>query len=78
MTVTKPSYTLRPGDVITLRPRQNVLTLYRSVTEEVGASSLEWLSFETDTLRATLQGLPGPSDISLPVDVNVVVEFLSR
>lgn len=78
VTVTKPSYTLRPGDVVTVRPRPNVLNLYRSVTEEVSASSMDWLSFETDTLRATLQGLPGPSDISLPVDVNMVVEFLSR
>jgi hypothetical protein len=25
-----------------------------------------------------VQGNPGPSDISLPVDANMVVEFLSR
>ena len=33
---------------------------------------------DLETLRATVQGLPGPSDISLPVDANIVVEFLSR
>ena len=29
-------------------------------------------------LRATVQGLPTATDISLPVDANIVVEFLSR
>jgi small subunit ribosomal protein S4 len=78
ITVTKPSYMLRPGDIITVRPRPKVQNMYRGISEEVGAAGLEWVSFETDTLRATVQGLPGPEDISLPVDVNVVVEFLSR
>jgi small subunit ribosomal protein S4 len=78
VTVTKPSFMLRAGDVITLRPRPNVQNLYRGINEETEATGLDWLAFETDTLRATVQGLPGPSDISLPVDVNVVVEFLSR
>jgi small subunit ribosomal protein S4 len=39
---------------------------------------MEWVTFEADNLRATVQGSPAASDISLPVDVNVVVEFLSR
>lgn len=78
-TVTKPSFMLRAGDVVTVRPRQNVLNLYRSIGEEAGSGEpLDWVSFDTETLRASMQGLPGPSDISLPVDVNVVVEFLSR
>ena len=78
VTVTKPSYMLRAGDVITLRPRPNVQNLYRGVTEDAGTQALDWVSLETDTLLATMHGLPGPGDISLPVDVNVVVEFLSR
>jgi small subunit ribosomal protein S4 len=39
---------------------------------------MEWLTFDPETLRITVQGNPGPSDISLPVDANMVVEFLSR
>ncbi len=42
------------------------------------AEPVEWVTFDRDTLRATVQGLPGPSDISLPVDVNIVIEFMSR
>jgi small subunit ribosomal protein S4 len=77
--VTKPSYVLRPGDVVTVRPRENLLNLYRYLSDESRTASL-WTgsAFDSDTLRATVQGQPGPSDISLPVDVNVVIEFLSR
>lgn len=75
--VTKPSFMLRPGDVITVRPRANLQALYKRIAEE-NADALDWVSFDYETLRATVQGNPGPSDISLPVDVNTVVEFLSR
>jgi len=76
--VTKPSYLLRPGDVITIRPRPNLLERYRGMSAEGSPESLDWVTFDPETLRATVQGNPGPSDISLPVNANVVVEFLSR
>ena len=76
--VDKPSYILRPGDVITIRPRENLLEHYRGMAGESSGQALDWLTFDPETLRATVQGNPGPSDISLPVDANTVVEFLSR
>lgn len=76
--VTSPSYILRAGDVITVRGRENLLNFYKSVLSEVSTQPVDWLSFDPETLRATVQGLPGPADISLPVDVNIVIEFMSR
>jgi small subunit ribosomal protein S4 len=76
--VTKPSYMLRSGDVITVRNRENLLNLYRQLSEESQGEPLDWVSFDPETLRITVQGVPGPSDISLPVDANMVVEFMSR
>jgi small subunit ribosomal protein S4 len=76
--VTSPSYILRPGDVVTVRPRKNLQQVYRLQMDENPPQPMEWLSSDTETLRATMQGLPGPSDVSLPVDANTVVEFLSR
>jgi len=76
--VTKPSYLLRPGDVITVRKRENLLNLYRGLSEQSLGETLDWVTFDPETLRATVLGLPGPEDISLPVDVNIVIEFLSR
>jgi small subunit ribosomal protein S4 len=76
--VTKPSYLVRPGDVITVRPRPNLQIMYRSNLEEQQGESVEWLGIDRTTLQSTVHGMPGPSDISLPVDINTVVEFLSR
>ncbi len=76
--VTKPSYLLRAGDVVTVRRRENLLKLYQSLSGEAAGQSPDWILYDAETLRITVQGLPGPEDISLPVDVNMVVEFLSR
>ena len=77
--VDKPSYLLRPGDVITVRPKDSVLQLYHGIREQgVEGEGIEWVSLDTDTLTATVNGKPAASDISLPVDANTVVEFLSR
>ena len=76
--VTSPSYQLRAGDIITVRPRTNLQTIYRSQIEESQSEPVEWLGVDQETLRATVLGLPGPTDVSLRVDVNTVVEFLSR
>jgi small subunit ribosomal protein S4 len=77
--VDRPSYSLRPGDVITVRPNENVLRLYLSIREQgVEGAGIEWVSLDTETLTATVNGRPSGSDISLPVDANTVVEFLSR
>ena len=76
--VTKPSFQVRPGDVISVRSRENIQTLYRSITSENAPEPPEWLTLDTSTLSTTVAGLPGAEDISLPVDANTVVEFLSR
>lgn len=76
--VDKPNYLLRPGDVIEVRGRENLRNLYRGVIANASPDPLDWVSFDSENLKATVLGLPGPSDISLPVDANSVVEFLSR
>ena len=69
---------LKPGDVITVRRRENLLDYYRELAGENSAEPNDWLTFDAETLRVSVLGNPGPSDISLPVDVKLVVEFLSR
>jgi len=76
--VTSPSYMLRPGDVITVKPKQKLQQLYQRTSGEVDSEPTEWIAFDSETLRATVQGLPDPGDVSLPVDVNMVIEFMSR
>lgn len=76
--VTKAGYLLRPGDVIEVVGRENVRDLYRGVIANQPPDGLDWVSMDSENLRVTMLGAPGASDISLPVDANSVVEFLSR
>jgi len=69
---------LRPGDVIEIRSNEAVRNLYRGIIANNSPVPLDWVTFDTESLKATIQGNPGPSDISLPVNANIVVEFLSR
>ena len=76
--VTSPSYSCRPGDVIEVRNTESVRNLYRGIIANNSPTPIDWLSFDSEGLKVTVQGAPGPSDISLPVNINIVVEFLSR
>ncbi len=76
--VNKPGYILRAGDVIELRGRENLKNLYRGVIANNSPQPLDWLTFDSEGLQATLLSQPTATDISLPVDGNIVVEFLSR
>ena len=76
--VTKPSYQLRAGDVIEVKGRENLKNVYRGVIANTTAQPLDWVSFDSENLKATVLSLPTANDISLPVDANTVVEFLSR
>jgi small subunit ribosomal protein S4 len=77
--VTSPAYQLRPGDVVTVKTKEPIENFYRGVIANSDAPPpVEWLSVDVETLRINVNGLPGPSDLSLPVDVNIVVEFMSR
>ena len=77
--VDKASFQLRPGDVITIRGGERIRNIYKAMQAEGSSGEgLEWVSFDAEDLTATVNGKPSASDISLPVDGNVVVEFLSR
>jgi small subunit ribosomal protein S4 len=76
--VTTPSFLVKPGDVITVRAKEPIYNIYKAVIGDSSPSTPDWLTVDTEHLRVNVQGNPGASDISLPVDVNIVVEFLSR
>jgi small subunit ribosomal protein S4 len=73
-----PSYILRPGDVIQVRARDNIKTVYQALLTEHPPETVDWLGVDLENLTINVQGLPTRDDISLPVDANVVVEFMSR
>ena len=75
----RPSYQVRPGDVISIRPKANLLRYYKTVRESgVDGEGIDWVAFDSEKLSVTVQNTPTAEDITLPVDANTVVEFLSR
>ena len=76
-TVTRPSYQVEAGDVVTVRNRQNLKTLYQELSSSSN-SECSWLVTDKDALRITVTTLPAFDDVSLPVDVGKVVAFMSR
>jgi len=77
-TVNKPSIRIQAGDVIAVRDRPNLQSLYRQMIESNPSSVAEWISFDPQSLQATVTSLPTFDDVSLPVDVGQIVAFLSR
>lgn len=77
-TVNKPSIFIRPGDVITLRPRPNLRKLYASIIEGAHRQPLDWVHFDAKEMEARVVSVPTASDVSLPVNIGQVVAFMSR
>lgn len=77
-TVRTPSIQVRVGDVLRVRKRPNLQSLYHGVVEEGTSQPCNFLSFDPQKLEAIVTALPSFEDVSLPVDVGQVVAFLSR
>ena len=77
-TVTVPSIRINAGDVISVRNRPNLKTLYGSLLDSGSTNDADWIDVDTDNLSATVTALPTAEDASLPVDGGKVVVFLSR
>jgi len=77
-TVKSPSMLVRPGDVITVRNRPNLIKVYKEMAESSVGNQADWINSDLKELSATVTALPTFEDVSLPVDVGQVVAFLSR
>lgn len=77
-TVTIPSYQLSAGDVVSVKNRPNLKELYAQLAASSQSYECAWLSMDRDDLKAVVTTVPGPSDISVPVNAGIVVAFLAR
>ena len=75
--VDRPSFQVRPGDVITLRPGAAVEPAVRRATE-LTSTVPGWLIADHDGLSGRVERLPEREDIPVPVNEQLIVEFYSR
>jgi small subunit ribosomal protein S4 len=66
------------GDVIGVKRRQPLVDLYAGLLAQFAQPVTEWLTVDATTLQATITRLPDAQDVTLPVNVSIVVELLSR
>ena len=72
-----PSYQLRPEDVISIKPNSAATDTVRAATE-LTATVPAWLQADHDSLTAKVLRAPERSEISAPVQEQLIVELYSK
>ena len=73
-----PSYSVKVGDVITVRQQSSQLEMFKALREGTTVVTPKWLTFDAPTLTGKVAELPERSDIDFEVQENMIVEFYSR
>ncbi len=73
-----PSYSVKVGDVITLRQRSAEMEMFKVLREGTTVVTPKWLTFDAPNLTGTVNALPAREDIDLAVSENMIVEYYSR
>lgn len=73
-----PSYSVKVGDVITLRPRSAESEMFKSLREGTGVACPKWLTMDASQLTGKVVALPARDDIDMQIEESMIVEFYSR
>ena len=73
-----PSYTVKAGDVITIRQQSSQLEMFKVLREGTSVVTPKWLTFDAPTLTGKVEALPQRDDIDFELQENLIVEFYSR
>jgi small subunit ribosomal protein S4 len=72
-----PSYQVRPEDIISIKPTSAATDTVRQATELVSTVPA-WLQADHDALTAKVLRFPERSEISAPVQEQLIVELYSK
>lgn len=77
--VTSPSYRVKPGQVISVRPKAKSSPIFASILEKHSKyQAPKWLKVELNQLKSEVIALPAPDDAEQALDMRQIVEFYSR
>ncbi len=76
--VTIPSYTLRKGDVVTLRDKARRMIVIRHNIDTLDRIAPQWLDVNAGEFQATVRDLPLREQIDVPVREQLIVELYSK
>jgi small subunit ribosomal protein S4 len=73
-----PSYTVKVGEVISVRSNKRDIEHFKIVKEGVNRVIPKWLTTNAAELTTTVNALPQRDDVDLTLQENMIVEFYSR
>lgn len=76
--VNRPSYLVRTGDALSVKPADKSKNLVRQILGDVGPSVQSWLKLDAPNLSATIEGMPTREDVQIPVEEQLIIEMCSR
>jgi small subunit ribosomal protein S4 len=76
--VTIPSYTLKKGQVVSLREKARKMIVIRHNVDTLDRAVPQWLEAEVGELKATVRDLPLREQIDIPVREQLIVELYSK
>jgi len=77
--VSIPSFKVKVGDVISLKPHKLKKNLFKDLKEKLKKQKIpSWLSFNNETLEGKIISEPKVEEISPPFEVSAIFEFYSR
>lgn len=78
-TVNIPSYLVKPGDVVELKEKSRKIARILDSLEAVARRGVpQWLDLEKEKFRGHVKALPVRSDLTMPIQEQLVVELYSR
>jgi small subunit ribosomal protein S4 len=76
--VTIPSYSVRKGDVVSLRDKAKAMIVIRHNVDTLDRVAPQWLEVEAQAGTATVRDLPLREQIDVPVREQLIVELYSK
>lgn len=73
-----PSYHVKPGDVITIRPKSRDLDLIDETLQSYSTSRYKWLETDKKTKTGKLLNLPVMEEIPENINVQLIIELYSK
>ena len=76
-----PSIRLKPGDVITVRPKSTKSEYFKNLANVIGAANaptLSWLAADGNKMEIKITGLPKREEAEPGINEQLIVEYYSR
>lgn len=76
--VNVPSYSLRPGDIISVRPKSKNLEIVNDTLASAPKSRYNWLEIDKKSMSGRFLGYPEMEDIPENINVQLIIELYSK